>query len=346
MKSLLHEHRWLIGTIAVYVIGAMVATELVGPPAELKLSLYFAESSAVGVLTATVAIGVGYLGHTIFVRRPERPLRFVVRHLRGEFLKPTRLAAGLLVVVLLPPFISTFSSLKAMISHVHPFSLDPTFAQLDRFLHGGVDPWRLLQPVLGTPAVTSAVSFVYGLWFFATFTAVLWYAFSREDLRLRRQFLLSFVVTWILLGTVAATALSSAGPCYFGRVTGGPDPFAPLMEYLYEVAESHPVWALSAQERLWDLYESSTTGIGAGISAMPSVHVATAFLIWLAVRRTNRIAGVLAGLFFALILLGSVHLGWHYAIDGYAGALGAGLIWWLLGRMSKRDSAVRPARPG
>jgi hypothetical protein len=28
-----------------------------------------------------------------------------------------------------------------------------------------------------------------------------------------------------------------------------------------------------------------------------------------------------------------VHLGWHYAIDGYAGILGAWLLWWLCGRL-------------
>ena len=30
---------------------------------------------------------------------------------------------------------------------------------------------------------------------------------------------------------------------------------------------------------------------------------------------------------------GDVHLGWHYALDGYAGAAGAALVWHAVGRM-------------
>jgi hypothetical protein len=32
------------------------------------------------------------------------------------------------------------------------------------------------------------------------------------------------------------------------------------------------------------------------------------------------------------MFLGSVHLAWHYAVDGYAGAAMVGAIWWLTGR--------------
>lgn len=321
-----------------YVAAAAVTVWIVGPPARLSLSLYFAKSSALGVVTAAIVICLGYVAHVVAVRRPPKAISYLRRHLRSEVFTLERATAGLVVVALLPPFISTFSSLKAMISFVHPFSFDPLFAELDRALHGGVDPWRLLQPVLGQPMVTSAVSFVYALWFFAMFTALLWYGFSRRALRLRMRFLLSFVITWGLLGTVAATALASAGPCYFGRVTGLADPFAPLMEYLHRAQEIYPVWALTAQERLWELYQSSTLGLGAGISAMPSIHVASAFLVFLAARRTNRIAGVVAAAFFGLILVGSVHLGWHYAIDGYAGVLGAWAVWWVVGRWLIKSS--------
>ena len=38
-------------------------------------------------------------------------------------------------------------------------------------------------------------------------------------------------------------------------------------------------------------------------------------------------------MFTFLIFLGSIHLGWHYAIDGYFGAALAVVCWWLTGRL-------------
>src|SRR5215470_4267737 len=91
------------------------------------------------------------------------------------------------------------------------------------------------------------------------------------------RYLITFVLLWVLLGNVAATLLSSAGPVYYGRVTGLPDPFAPLIAYLHQA--STVVWlpALDVQDMLWQSYAHRSLGIGAGISAMPSLHVATSF---------------------------------------------------------------------
>ena len=45
-----------------------------------------------------------------------------------------------------------------------------------------------------------------------------------------------------------------------------------------------------------------------------------------------------------MIMLGSVVLAWHYAVDGYAGALIAWAIWSLVGRSQRRE-AEAPATP-
>jgi hypothetical protein len=45
--------------------------------------------------------------------------------------------------------------------------------------------------------------------------------------------------------------------------------------------------------------------------------------------------------FLALMLLGSVHLGWHYAIDGYAGIAGTIVLWWGCGRLLRRPMLQR-----
>jgi divalent metal cation (Fe/Co/Zn/Cd) transporter len=45
---------------------------------------------------------------------------------------------------------------------------------------------------------------------------------------------------------------------------------------------------------------------------------------------------LLLSIFAAIILLGSVHLGWHYALDSYAAIIGAWLVWvgfgWTINR--------------
>ena len=201
----------------------------------------------------------------------------------------------------------------------------------DRVLHGGVDPWRLLHPLLGYPLVTSVVNFFYNLWFFIVYGVLFWQAFSLGDRRLRLQFLLSFVLLWIIAGNVLATLWSSAGPVYFGRVTGLADPYQPLMSYLTAVDERFPVWALAVQDQLWQAYSSADSMLGGGISAMPSLHVATVVLFALLGWRVHRWLGVIFTLYVVIILLGSVHLAWHYAVDGYVSVVVTCLIWYGVG---------------
>lgn len=53
----------------------------------------------------------------------------------------------------------------------------------------------------------------------------------------------------------------------------------------------------------------------------------------------SRRAGIALTLNAVVIMIGSVHLGWHYALDGYVGALGTVVVWWLVGQLLKRTHA-------
>lgn len=115
---------------------------------------------------------------------------------------------------------------------------------------------------------------------------------------------------------------SSVGPCYYGRATGLVDPFQPLMDYLWLTKGSFPVWSLQVQEMLWESYEKGGIGFGSGISAMPSMHVSMVFLFAFVGWRTGRALGIAFTAFAVFIVIGSVHIGWHYAIDDYAAIIG------------------------
>ena len=333
-------HRVYLGVILAYVAACLAVSRLAGTREIVEISFY----SGMFTMLIAVFMVVLVLGHASWMAALVRPkgslFAAIGRDFKTRFLQTERIAGFLAASVLAPLFFSAFGSFKRMIPALVPFNWDPAFMQWDRWLHGGEHAWRLLQPILGTPLVTSAVNFAYNTWFFVLFFTFIWQAASTRDARLRMQFLLSFLLTWIVLGTVLGTAFASGGPVYYGRMTGLADPYAPLMKYLYSVNELYPVWSLSVQEKLWATYQAAGTDFGSGISAMPSLHVATAVLFACLGWRTSRAAGIAYTAFAFVILIGSVHLGWHYAIDGYVSAVAVLAIWWATGWSLRRARAV------
>ncbi|MBT5051223.1 MAG: phosphatase PAP2 family protein [Rhodospirillaceae bacterium] len=296
-------------------------------------------SSPFTFLTGTFVFGF-FLLHPLYVMifvRPERLTAYIVEDLRTRYLTAGRLTQGLTVLILMQPFISAFSALKTLIPTVNPFYLDEYFMELDRLLHGGMDPWVLLHPLLASPFISSALNFSYNIWFFVLFGMLFWQAFSQKNQERRLQFFYAFLSLWIFLGIVAATLLSSAGPVYYGRVTGLADPYAPLMAYLHQANALFPIWSLEVQDILWSSYSLGTDVAGKGISAMPSLHVAVVTLFALVGWGENRWMGAIFTTFALLILIGSVHLGWHYAVDGYVSIVLTGFIWWVAGKWVRRS---------
>lgn len=237
--------------------------------------------------------------------------------------------ASLAVVALaLPLLINAFGTWKATLPRIRPFTWDTRLMALDRALHFGHDPWRLLQPVLGHPAITHGLDFLYYVWLPVNIGMVIWQAWSVER-ETRLRFFVSYALVWIVLGSIVPTLLPAAGPCYFSAVTGAPDPYAPLMAYLQGVDAQHPLTALFVQGMLWHNYVGGSATPYTGISAMPSIHVAMPILFALSLRRTWPRLSAVIGAYALVIFVGSVQLGWHYAVDGYVSALGVLGIWGL-----------------
>ena len=209
-------------------------------------------------------------------------------------------------------------------------------------LHFGRHPYELLAPLLNVPWVTFLINVNYNIWFFVMFTCWFWQGFGPKDTALRMRFLLGFTLTWFMGTSVLGTIFSSVGPGLYGRLLPGVvDPFAPLMAWLNEVAQIHTIFVIPTMNELWKDYESGT-GLINGISAMPSMHVGTSVLFAiLGFSAGKKWLGYLMSAFAFLIFIGSIHLGWHYAIDGYAGAAIAIICWWVSGKIVDWDRRKR-----
>jgi hypothetical protein len=198
-------------------------------------------------------------------------------------------------------------------------------------LHGGTDPWRVLQPVFGRPTLTRVIDELYWWWYAVLVIGITWQAWS-VDRPTRHRFFVAYLLTWIILGTVLAHLMPSVGPCFLQRLTGDTE-FEPLMSYLRNVDAHRPLVAIELQNTLWASYSAGQRGHWMAISAMPSLHVAIAALLALVARRNHPTLALVLWVYTGIVLIGSVNLGWHYAVDGYAGILGAIACWWVAGRM-------------
>lgn len=242
----------------------------------------------------------------------------------GRFLAGTilLLTAGLL-------FMSTFSSVKTALPLGRDFMFDIVQADIDKALHFGVDPWRLLA-FAQHPWVLSVLEFNYSvIWFLLCYFPLYWVATSPRTRTVRVRYILCWFLSWIIVGNLMAGYWLSAGPAYYGYVTGDTARFAEQLAFL-ESNAGQPSSAYNFQAYLWNLHSTGQFGIGSGISAFPSMHVALVTLNALFLGEYSRRLALAMWAYVALVLFSSVYLGWHYAIDGYASLVTITALYWAL----------------
>jgi hypothetical protein len=271
---------------------------------------------------------------------PDRPARILGGRLLRWFSlgeRPGNLFHALVAFALLAV---SFTTLKEAIPQINPFDWDQTFMQWDRIIGLGHQPWEILQPILGYAPITMALNFAYDCWFLVMFGCFFWQAFAATGSALRIQFLLAFAFAWFIGGNLIAAALSSAGPCFYGHLYPLHNPYAAQMAYLQAVNQNWPILSVDVQQTLWRSYAAGHGTLG-GISAMPSMHVTIAVLIAIWGWRVHRAAGLALGAFAFVIFLGSIHLTWHYAVDGIAGGGLAALFWIAAGVIARAYERYR-----
>lgn len=263
-------------------------------------------------------------------------VKFLTKDRRSEkFFNSNTLISILVPSISIPIFISLFSSMKSVIPMINPFYLDEFLMKADQFIHFGFHPWQITHYLFGSAFFTTLLDLCYNLWFVVMYIFTIWTILNVRRHKTRMRYLIAFLLIWTILGLIAAGTLSSAGPVYYHDIVGDNAPYGPLMASLGDLSYSGYVklHALGLQDRLWGDYVSGNTNIGSGISAMPSMHVAQTMLMYLAARHVNKALSYAMLGFLIIIMIGSVHLGWHYALDGYISVIMVTLLWKISGKI-------------
>ncbi|OED88479.1 hypothetical protein A1QE_07555 [Vibrio breoganii ZF-55] len=270
------------------------------------------------------------------INKSPSPLGALVTTYKNIIFNRKQLMSASYLLLLVTVNLSLYTSFKGIIPKINDFSYDLTLANLDRVIHFGIDPWKLTHMLFQTPEWSMFISIVYTLWLFAFWWFVCAVIFSLLDFKTKLMIVSGFNFIWIINGSILALAFSSAGPCFFEYVETSKN--ANFFIELTNLLEKHKLYfedkgywfgvpATLMQDMLWNAYVEDKTEIGVGISAFPSMHVSVCMYMWLVTKKYYKPFSVFLFIFLVLILLGSVHLGWHYAIDGYVSILTTYFIW-------------------
>jgi hypothetical protein len=267
------------------------------------------------LFTLVVAIGVDVIR---IVHRFDARRRLALGRMFSAD-RVARLIAGICLLTGLMVFQGTFTSIKNALPLMHNgFPYDVAQADLDKLLHMGVDPWRALFAIAESDFVRLLVEWNYNVfWFAICFGALFYVATSPQAASIRNRYICCFMLVWAVLGNVLAGVFLSAGPAFYGAVTGDEARFAAQLEFLWRGVET-PHSAARFQFNLWKLFQEGKTGLGSGISAFPSVHVGLVTMNALFLWEYSWRAGLIGFAYVVIVCASSVYLAWHYAIDGYA----------------------------
>jgi hypothetical protein len=218
---------------------------------------------------------------------------------------------------------------KVMLPIASRFWADPMLANIDRVIFGQ-DPWLLAHSLFGWAG--PFIDFAYVTWLPIKFATTLFVLVVPETRRKARALVTDFVM--VASVAIGQYLLPSAGPVFFDRIGFGTR---------FNQIPIEP-WVETTRSYLWQDYLRAGGELGGGISAMPSLHVAAALWVALVWNSYDRRAGLIGFCYFLTIFIGSVFLGWHYAVDGIVGILITGLAWFAAPRIVNW-STRRIARP-
>jgi hypothetical protein len=253
-----------------------------------------------------MASGVALLVYTLKLMRTgeERPIKRLAENWRSDRRRFVVIGAGM---TLAGADMYFFMISKPELNLLFPFWADPALANIDAYLLTH-DAWRLFASWN-----LEILAWVYTpFWFFGILLTFFWLLLKPPSM-IKSMAIVSYFAIWSIFGPIGQALLSSAGPIFYGRLGLG-DRFANM---------PIPPLTLGLSDYLWHSFEHHSLVPGAGISAMPSLHIATMAWMVLAFFLFRSRWTIPALLLSVYIYAGSVALGWHYMTDGLVGIAGA-----------------------
>lgn len=248
------------------------------------------------------------------------------RALRTEYFTPQKLFDLARTIILIKLVLVVYTNIKQAIPRINPLVTDQWLLDIDIAIHLGANPVHPLVDLLSDPVCARIIDVSYVLWYpFMPLGFVIFIFVLRHDLT--HRFFGAYLLLWMIGGSIALL-LPSLGPIY-----------------------THPEWfsgldtpiATKLQQMLWVHYrqlldnpEQYRFHVYSGIAAFPSLHVGIVALFAFFTFRVHRLLGIILVLYAAVVQIGSVFLGWHYAVDGYF----AILLAYLFYRLSLRSGAL------
>lgn len=325
------NHRYLLGLCFAYMAIVIAVSFYVGVDAK-RFAAIVAFFAIMPIFYLPVLMAVCFAGalYDCFAAKNFSCLLRKGEQHWGDFLQSGQAKNGFAGLLAISPLLIFFCIVKSLYPVLAPFQMDATFAGWDLALHGAY-PHTYLIGWMSRLHLGLALEQIYVVWFLFMFSTNFYCLFfDRDDIR-RKQYLWSFTLCWILSGTVMALLMYSAGPIFYHLVH--PDvtnPYADLMAWLSGKDTGRPANTLAGATILYNMAADTIRPDINGPSAMPSQHVGIAWLLALYALRIKPLFGGLMMLYTLAILLASVALGWHYAVDGYVGIIVATIVWFAV----------------
>ncbi|HEV7428162.1 MAG TPA: phosphatase PAP2 family protein [Thermoanaerobaculia bacterium] len=234
-------------------------------------------------------------------------------------------------------WVHAYSWIKLTAPILNPHLFDQQLWNLDRTIAFGYSPNLFLLTLFSSPALLRVIDLTYASVLVPGFSIVPAFFASAPEHRVRIAFMNSNTLLWTA-GAWLYVAVPALGPAYrFPEVWL---PFAPLLTYTQVLQRllmtNYHAVQISARAG------PQPINVFFGVAAFPSLHVGFQVLSFLWMQRLTRWGGTVFGILALFTFIGSIVTGWHYAIDGIAGALLAVACYAASQRISaRRASAIQ-----